>query len=315
MKKNIGLVLSLIGLILIGTSIFMSMSTNNDNKSNNENKENTEKQENTEKKDNTEKKENTEKPVERDKNKEDNDLSKTDLSVLNSIPRIENKKLENSKYVFKDKKVSIDDIDAKDLYSSVIYSIIVNNSDECDNKEECDLKVSLDAVKSEIKKLYGDINKQAPNEITENSIVNCKLNNNLYLCKYVESDQKELKGYVKYFYATKDYVNIKRTNSVEKVDNYMYVYEKFLNIRLESPDTMDYDSLSDYKYKIYKNTNTNDLASNDIILGSDYYKEDDTKSFQIKVIEKYIQNAQFYKHTFKLDSDNTYKWVSTEPVE
>ena len=64
---------------------------------------------------------------------------------------------------------------------------------------------------------------------------------------------------------------------------------------------------------MYKNSNTGDKIVEDKIIGKEYFEKYKNESFSIKLFEQYGNLATIYVHTFKRE-DNTYKWVSTEPV-
>ena len=291
MKKKYGLIISIIGIIFIIIALCLYFFV--DKKSDTNKESNTEKQE----------------------KREEVSLDGLAEFLMFNVPTINSLRLDDSKYVYQDKKVTIDDFNSSEIYAIAISLIDYDNVEICGVDEDCDYKVKLNIVQDKIKELFGDIKIEVPNETKENLQKKCTLNDDIYVCEIIGEKQHHYNSYTLYFQAYKDYLDIKTLLKAEKDSKYLYVYEQYANVRLDSSSSFDKDNLDTYNYYIYNSSNSDTKITEDRIIGKDYYEDPLEKVFETKITEKYGDLFGLYMHKFKIEKDNTYKWVSTEPVQ
>jgi hypothetical protein len=245
-----------------------------------------------------------------------NTLINIDANFYNKIPKIIDSKLSNSYYVYRDKKITVNDVDSKILVSNIITSIDYSSVKECPNgNEDCDFALDKETIKNKIKEYYGDIEVELNDNIEIENVVNCKNNETIYECKNASIDFKSSK-YSNYLLYNYDYMNINEIVATEEKGNeiciYIHVYEIYSIARLEDTKSLDIDNLDTFKIGLYNYSNSNDKLTNKVLLGKDYYEDDAKKTFYDKVKDKYRNNFRVFKHTYKLTENDNYVWVSTE---
>lgn len=293
-KKKVWLLLSVIGITLIFFAMLLMI---NDNKSDESSidKETSNNEEKTE-------------------TREEIDINTIDTTILFNVPIIGNNKFEESKFVYQDKKITIDSFEPSEIYAYIISMVDYDKVLLCDINEECDIKISKDLVQKKSRELFGEISQNFPEETIKNIEQKCKFSNDVFNCKYME-EEEEVNDYLMYFQANRNYLNISQLIKAEKDNNYLYLYDQYINLRLDSLDNFNENDLNTYNYYVYKNSNTNDKISDELIYGKDYYENPVETAFTQKIIDKYVDLSTIYVHTFEIEDNNTYRWISTEPVK
>ena len=238
-------------------------------------------------------------------------------SLVANLISIENIDLSKSFYVYQNKKVTLDDIGSEVIYGNALSSISMEKVRHCTEEElannnNCDMVIESSNLLEEVKALYGDKYTNLPKNINGNMYLSCVLNNNVYECLNHGPEEEVYNDYIEYFGMT-NYVNARVITKAEKSEKYLYIYEKYISLRLDTTD-FDANNIESYKYSLYKYSNTNTKINDEVILGKDYY-EDRSVPFESKIIEKYANVATNYKHTFKKQADGSYIYVSTEEVK
>ena len=293
-KKNLYLIISFIGIVLIIIGLFLVI---NNNESKNDSKN-----------------EKISHEVKEDKRKEI-DLDTIDSTLLFNIPVIGNNKIEESKFVYQDKKITIDSFNSSELYAYVISMIDYDNVEMCDTSEDCEIKISKDLVQNKAKELFGNVNETFPEETVKNIGQICTLSDEKYICKNIEKANEYNSDYSIYFQATRNYLNINQLTKAERDGKYLYLYDQYINVRLDSNDSFDENDLNTYNYYVYKTSNTDEKIDDEVLTGIDYYENPVETAFSEKIIDKYMDLSTTYVHTFEINNDNTYRWISTEPVK
>ena len=236
-------------------------------------------------------------------------LAQTLLSYIPSITLSD-----NNYSIYQDKEINSKEIDSSVIIASLIPRL---NQTECSENNSCDYSVSINELKSKATTMYGldDIN--ILDKIDGSYFLSCTLSSEKYNCS---NSKEEWTGYnySEYFGIVPNYlynVDVKELYKVEKNNEYVYVYEKYVNCRFDSiQDGFDnYHNLSNYKFKIYKNSNSDKLLIEDYLNGTDFY--DSQKTFSEKIFKYLKKNYTIYKHTFMKNEDNAYSWVKSEPLK
>lgn len=262
------------------------------------------------------KNESKEEPIE---NEVQIDLSEINKDIISQIPSIEFKELKKSKFVYKSEFQDIDKIDRDMLIVNSINNIEPDLFEECtdiedeENYEECNFKIKKDLVIDKLKTFYGNTKLELLEEVIVNDYITCKLTSTYYLCSNHKPIDNNTNNYTSFFLFDKDYLNVNDIVKATKNDKgNLYIYEKYINIRLENKSNFKYDDIDTYNFGLYSDSDSNNKITNDLIIGKKYYVNNETMSFNKQIMDKYNDVAPTYKHTFAIGEDNNYHWVSTE---
>lgn len=294
MKKNKSIIIIVIGAIILVLGVLFLLLFN-------ENKKN----------DKTENDSNIE------EKKEAVTIDETIVNLISNLVSIEKIDLANSFFVYQNKKVTLENLDSKIYYGNALNLIEMSDTrlcteEEVNNNPKCDIVVDSKVLINKVKELYGNENVDLPQKINGSMYISCTLNKDVYECLNHGPEDEVYNDYTEYFGMT-DYVNARVITKAEKSEKYLYIYEKYISLRLDTTNFNAKD-LNTYNYSLYKYSNADAKINDDIVLGKDYY-EDKSTSFGSKVIEKYANVATNYKHTFKKQADGSYIYVSTEEVK
>ena len=249
-----------------------------------------------------------------EKKREEVSLSDFDNSIMDQIPEIYNSTLDSSLFVYQDKKITVKDISTSWLYDIEIKHTTRDEITFCQIDENCTFKVDVDLLKERISEKYDNPNTTPPKETNVIMGKKCVLDNNKYKCSENNYDVIN-SNYLRYFTFYNDYNDLKEITKVEKDDSYLYVYQKYINIRLEDISNFDANNLDTIKLGLYKNSNTNEKITNTIFIGKDYYQEGSYDKFKDNIKTEYLESAPLYLHTFKKLNNDKYIWISTELVK
>ena len=249
-----------------------------------------------------------------EKKREEVSLSDFDNSIMDQIPEIYNSTLDSSLFVYQDKKITVKDISTSWLYDIEIKHTTRDEITFCQIDENCTFKVDVDLLKERISEKYDNPNTTPPKETNVIMGKKCVLDNNKYKCSENNYDVIN-SDYLRYFTFYNDYNDLKEITKVEKDDSYLYVYQKYINIRLEDISNFDANNLDTIKLGLYKNSNTNEKITNTIFIGKDYYQEGSYDKFKDNIKTEYLESAPLYLHTFKKLNNDKYIWISTELVK
>ena len=294
-KKRISYVVMCIGICLIIVSIVMQLS---DNGKSNSNKENSE-------------------IIEIPEKIEKITLDDIEEDILLKIPAFNSSELSSSFFVFQDKKITIDTID-KELFTIIGFTNVSEKDQISCTEEEninrtCTFKVAKETLKKAVQNIFGSVSLDLDKTLEIKDRYLCNSDGEYYSCLNKSIINEDVNNYTEYFLQNGYYLNIHKVTDVEKSDkDKIYVYEKFINVRLENNKTFNYEILDTYKFGLYKDTNSNNKITNDVLSGKDYYDESNSTSFNEKILQKYEEKAPVYKHTFAKGADNLYYWESTE---
>lgn len=242
-----------------------------------------------------------------------------DTIYLTYIPSVIRNKLSDSFFVYQNKKVSIDDLNIETIYAAALNMLSYDDLTVCQETDKkahnnCDLLVSPALLTNKVRELYGkNYTGKAPMKIVGNGGISCKLNTDIYECMN-GGEINTYNDYTDYFFYGNEYMNVVDFQRYEKQDNYVYAYVKFVNVRINNISNYNVNDLNTFKMKVYENTVDNTLLDNDLLLGSDFYKENDTEGFAKKIAVKYFDKAPLYKHAYKIDKNGSYVWEYTERV-
>ena len=249
-----------------------------------------------------------------EKKREEVSLSDFDNSIMDQIPEIYNSTLDSSLFVYQDKKITVKDISTSWLYDIEIKHTTRDEITFCQIDENCTFKVDVDLLKERISEKYDNPNTTPPKETNVIMGKKCVLDNNKYKCSENNYDVIN-SNYLRYFTFYNDYNDLKEITKAEKDDSYLYVYQKYINIRLEDISNFDANNLDTIKLGLYKNSNTNEKITNTIFIGKDYYQEGAYDKFKDNIKTEYLEKAPLYLHTFKKLNNDKYIWISTELVK
>ena len=253
----------------------------------------------------------------KDEPKEEVTVDSNIVRLTSNLISVENDDIANSFFVYQNKKVNVGDIDSKVYYGNALNEIEMNDTRQCTEEEsknnpDCDFVVSSEVLLNKIKELYGDSKGSLPQRIDGDTYLSCVLNNGNYECLNHPEEEELFNDYIDYF-TTYNYLNANKIIKAEKDSKYLYIYEKYINLRIDK-DGFDPNNLDTYIFSLYKYSNTNDLLSQTKVIGKDYYK-DKSVPFKDKLIEEFGANATTFKHTFKIVDKDNYLYVSTEEVK
>ena len=250
-------------------------------------------------------------------------LSKEEINKLLEFLPVVSLSGSNDYSVYQSKTVYPKNIDISILIENVLNNV---NHLECtvelfNANGICDYVVNVNDVKNEIRKRYNVDNYSLPSEINGSGLLHCTLVNDLYSCSnsgggWISNNYTDYFG-ITYNYNASFSSNITSYLKAEKDMDNLYVYEEVVNCRFDyiNDNDNDYNNINNYRFKLYKYSDTNDLLINDYLEGKDFYEEGGFyKTFKTKVLDYVKDNYTTYKHTFKINSDGTYTWIKTEPI-
>lgn len=343
MKKNkLTIIVAIVVILLIVGIVFVISSKNKsgnninndiknnkidkvDNNEDNNNEENTNNEENVNNNENIDNEDVDNEDVDNENidnedvdNKEDiiNEINIDGISInlVSNLIGISNFNLSSSFFVYQNQKVSTSNIDDKVYYGSALNLIDMDKIGSCTaemtkRNPNCDFVVNSKTLINKSKEIYGYQKDSLPKQIYGNGYLNCTLNGTDYECVNHIDEEETINDYTNYF-GNVDYVNVKKYVKAEESLEYLYVYEKYINLRLDSSN-----SNNTYTFSLYKYSNTNDkLIDDKVVVGNEYF-QDKEKTFEDKILEKYENEASLFKHTFKKQSDGNYVYISTEEVK
>ena len=241
------------------------------------------------------------------------------VNLIFNIPSIYKTNLKNSYYVYQDKKVSIDTVNKETIFGSTLNILSTQNIRSCNNDElvrnpNCDFVVESNVLQEKVRQLYGEENSVLPNKVSGNGVLNCTLEKNNYECTNHDETIEEINNEYTSFFGNANYMNIKKVFKAEEDEDNLYIYEKYVNLRLVEPDEMDYNNINAYNYRVYKYSNSDVLLTNDTIVGKKLY-ENKSVTLEKQILDIYFDKASTFMHTFKKLKDNKYIYVSTNEVK
>lgn len=299
----LGILFILIGLGLIGTSVYMTINKPKEN----------------------EKEEKKEEPEEEEETKKvtvvlnDNEKNK----LFNLLP------IENDFYYstgnrfspFRENKVKVEDMDKNWIQVKAAKSTDKDTRKECSDEDKksfgiCDFTIPKKTMADIINNNYDLANFELSNRFENNFLFSCEIDDSKdhYICSttgggYTFSDQK----LIEYFGLLGDSAIYKYVKA-DKDKDYMYVYYKYLFVDyFFDPDDINI-SAEDITFKLFTSSDRKVEVSKDELNANDYYEEDGKTSFSDKIIKEYENKMQDYKITYKIDGEN-YKLLSVEQVK
>ena len=310
-KKNkiLSLIVLIIGILLIGISIsllFINDNSKNDNNNMNSIEEDNNNNDNNNDNNNPE----VEKEIE---------FGEKELNALTNLPSINENLYEEPLYsVYQDKKVDAKNVDSKIIVATAISKL--EDHGECSmedwqiNDGLCNLTYSTNDIEEKIKELYGNNQYSLPEKVNGSSLLHCTLNNDRYACS--NSGGGFSGKYVNYFGIIYDYANLTKNVKVTKTDKNLYIYQEYAKIGLEVLNDGDKNNLDNLLFRAYKYSNSDELVNSKTFLGKDYYEEgENITPFFDKLSEELKGQLTMFKHTFEINENGNYIWISTEEVK
>ena len=302
-KNNTGLIVIIVVLVLIVLLLvgYICINKLNNNKNNNQ--------------------DNTSTNVEgKDNDKEKVKLKTVELSddefqkLIGIIPMEGDTPITNDIYTpFDNKKLTISDMSTRWMYAKASQK--VTSKGECTQElfqlnGLCDFTLKRDDVNAMVKKLYGDINVEAPAKIDGEFLWHCTLKDDTYSCSnsgggYAVSEPGS--------YFSKNLII--KLEEAKKDDNNLYVYIKYARIKYEKNDYYDVKNANDIKFKLLKYGTSDELidGTNELI-GSDFYEYPVKTTLVDKLYNEYKDKLTNYKITYKINGSD-YTLVSIEPTK
>ena len=243
----------------------------------------------------------------------------TIVNLVSNIPSVYKIDIKNSYYVYQDKKVSIDTTSKETIFGSTLNTLSTQNIRSCNDDEitrnpKCDFVVEKNILQEKVKQLYKIEYQELPNKISGNGVLTCTLENNNYECSNRDETVEEIYNDYTSFFGNANYMNIKKVFKADEDEENLYVYEKYVNLRLVDQEEMDYNNINAYNYRVYKYSNSGTLLTNDTIVGKKLY-ENKSVTLEKQILDIYFDKASTFMHTFKKLDDNKYIYVSTEEVK
>lgn len=174
----------------------------------------------------------------------------------------------------------------------------------------CDYLIKVSDLKEMVIKLYG-IDKEPVSNIS-NNLLHCTRANDVYACSTSGGGwaTSNIGTYLDIYNTY--YINYVKA---EKDDEYLYVYVDYVGYKFDDIKDLLNESISDYKFKVYKNSNPKELMIDDYLLGKDFYVENQTEpTFKEKLFDYIGDKKSTFVNVYKINNDGTYNWVYTEPV-
>ena len=238
--------------------------------------------------------------------------------LLASLPEI---RLSDENFnVYQNTKVSATDLKPRVLLAEGVEGTARELRQEC-TKEEfqangiCDYSLKVSDVKNTIKKLY-NVDVETIKEFNGSGLLKCTLVKENYACSFTGG------GWV--ISPMGEYFDILQTYFTEfvkseKDDNYLYVYVKYAGYQFDGENVSDTsdesisNDPSNYKFKLYKYSNTSEALVDGYLNGKDFY--DVNATFKKKLFSYLGDKAPQFVNVYKINQDGSYTWVYTEPVK
>lgn len=238
------------------------------------------------------------------------------ITLIGYLPAIKKNSTNTNKFhVYQDKIVTLEDVDKALLIENAIRhsnQVYGCTEEETMANEVCNFAIRVREIKAYLKKEYGIEEMELVRSISGNGNLKCTLSTDRYGCS-ISEDELVYNALDAYFDVYNDYYT--KYLKAEKDENNLYIYEAYVNYRFDDKDSLT-DSINKYNFKIYKYSNTDELIVEDLQLANDYYdQENNNEPFKDKLFNKVEKNYTTYKHTFKITGENSYSWVSTEPIK
>ena len=258
-----------------------------------------------------------EEKVEEPKNKiETVELTEEEANkLINYVPESTPYAPENDYSAYDSKKVNVSEMNTNWLIYLAMQD--VSNRGTCTTEQFnlngiCDFTLNLEDVKASVKDKYGDINIDYPQEITNNFLWRCTLDNDVYVCSNSGGGYAASAAAI-YFKLAGTTRTFTKFQKAEKDSNNLYVYVKYAKIEAVfdelNVDTLDASGLT---FRIRKYGTGNEVIDENILNGKDFYEESGTPSFYDKVYDQFGDKMTTYKITYKINGDS-YNLVSVEP--
>jgi len=297
----VGIIFMLVGCVLTITSIDKD---NNDNESSNNN-------ENTN---------NSEENSDEEVIIKEIEITDKELKALDNLPVISINNNSIPLYnVFQSKKVTVENVDISIIVANAINKIEHENNcvlDDIKANNLCDFTVKLENLKAKIKELYGDFKYELPTKVQGSGLLSCTITGNHYACSNSGGGfyAGPLEKYFGVEFRTEQGLMLKENIKAETDDEYVYIYQNFARIKLTMKNNNPED-VNNFEFRAYRYLDTDELLSDKVFLGKDYYEEVPTTPFLTKISKELEGNLTIFKHTFKIAEDGSYVWVSTEEVK
>lgn len=212
---------------------------------------------------------------------------------------------DDEKIVYQSKKITSENMENKLKLATIFNNLtekdaseVIENTDE--QKQEIFKK---EIVEKKAKEIFGDNVSIIHENCTYNLAENIIYENGVY-------KRSQFQGGGGTAWETSSNMLIK----AEQVGNEIYIYDKYVHIieNLEN-STFDIYTASDRTVKIKENVN---FVTSGVYDGLDNLSNEEYNKQFFKNLKKICENKiKTFKHTFKKNSDGSYYWYSTEPIE
>ncbi len=106
--------------------------------------------------------------------------------------------------------------------------------------------------------------------------------------------------------------NIRKYEDDSYNEDYLYITDKYLYIKEGILESNNPDLFEREVYDSSDKTNLIEKVNTELV---DTSTEEQSKEYEEKLLNKYEDKAKKYKHTFKKNQNDTYYWISSEPIE
>ena len=233
--------------------------------------------------------------------------------IISAVPYATPYSNEDPYSAFDSKKLEVKDMSA----NWMVYNAMtrVETKGECTTEQFelngiCDFTLKKEDVEKEFKKIYGDVKITFPDNVKDNFLWKCSLDNDVYACS--NSGGGYVANNVSTYFNLFGSRNLIKFVKAEKDSKNLYVTVKYAGFEFVYDSNNDQLEPGDVTFRILKYGTGKDLVDETILQGTDFYEEG--AKFADKVLAKYEDKLTTYKITYKIDGGN-YVLVSTEPVK
>ena len=303
--NTISLFVLIVGIIFIAVGSVLTITSIDNNESNNQNNSENDN-------------------IEEDKELKEINITDKELNALESLPIITANMNYIPRYsVYQSKKVNAQEVDIDILVANAIDKMSDKNDctiDDVAANNLCDFTYNLENVKNKIKELYGDFNFELPTKFSGSFLLKCTQVNDHYACS--NSGGGFSSPYWQYFNfmdPNDDDINLIKNIKAETDGTNIYIYQEFarINLKIKNTESLDTENdLNNYEFRAYKYSDTDELLTDKVFIGKDYYEENPNATpFLTKMENELNGKLTTFKHTFKITENDSYVWVSTEEVK
>ena len=217
--------------------------------------------------------------------------------------------------VFQNKKITAKDVNNEILLEEGINHSFAKRNNSCTDEEFaangiCDFTVKVEDVKEIIKNMY-DVEVEPLDTFMGSGLLKCTVVKDNYACSFTGGGWTA--SSLGIYFDTMNNYYVKYLSS-KKENGYLYMYVGFVRYKFVGNVDSDATEIDKFNFKLYKNSNTDELLVNDTLYAKDFYEENSTKTFKEKIFDYLKDNTSNFVNVYKIGEDGSYTWVYTEPT-